>query len=287
MRARNLALVTLLACLAACESRPAPTGGSTPERIVTLAPHLAELLVAAGAGDRLVGVSAYTDFPPAVAELPVVGDAFMIDREQLALLDADLLLAWESGTPAHTVDELRALGHRVEVIRTRSLADVAAALRRLGELTGSVAAADEAAERYEAGLSALRRKWRDAAPIRVFYQVDRRPVFTVNGAHYVSELISVCGGENVFADLSDLAPMVSEEAVVNRDPEVLLAAGDAGSDALEQWRRWPGLAANRYDNHFLVPADAIGRATPRLLSAASAVCEKLQSGREQRAGSDG
>ncbi len=264
------------------------TGGrAAPQRIVTLAPHLAELVHAAGAGERLVGVSAYSDFPAAVASLPVVGDAFAIDRERLAQLAPDLLLAWDSGTPPHVVEELRARGYRIDVIRTRGLDDIGNALRRIGELTGERAAAAAAAARFAASLEALDEAWRTAAPIRVFYQVSRRPLYTISGDHYISELISLCGGENVFASLSELAPTVSEEAVLARDPEVLLTAGTDADETLSGWKRWPSLAANRYANRFVVPADLAGRATPRVADAGRAICLSLERGRERRAAHSG
>ena len=118
--------------------------------------------------------------------------------------------------------------------------------------------------------------------IRVFYQVSQRPLFTVNGDHYVSELIALCGGSNVFADLDELAPTIDVESVVERDPEVLLASTDAGESAFAEWQRWPHMAANEAGNQFLMPADAIGRATPRLLQAGEAVCEALAEARRRR-----
>jgi len=252
-------------------------------RIVALAPNLTELVYAAGAGDMLVGVSAHSDFPHAARNLPLVGDAFTVDQEQLALLQPDLLLAWKSGTPAHVIDELRDMGHRVETIRTRNLDDVAEALRRIGELTGRTEKASMAARAYVDGLGSIKQRYAGLAGIRVFYQVSDRPLYTVNGQHYVSELIQLCGGSNVFADLNELAPTVDVEAVVERDPEVMLASTDAGMNAFDEWQRWPHLAANRYENHFLMPADEIGRATPRLVRAAQAVCDALQVAREKRA----
>lgn len=270
--------------LGACSGEIAteqPQAG-VPQRIVTLAPHLAELVYAAGAGEQLVGVSAYSNYPPDVQLLPVVGDAFMLDQERLAVLQPDLLLVWESGTPAHVIDELRSRGHQVEVLTTRGLDDVASALQRIGELTGHTHAANEAADAYRQGLARLALDWANAATIRVFYQVSSRPLYTVNGSHYVSELIALCGGRNIFADLDELAPLVAEEAVLNRDPEILLAADTGDTDTFAAWSRWPSLSANRYRNHFLVPADEIGRPTPRLLEAGAAVCAELERGRQQR-----
>ena len=271
-------------CLAACSESVAPnTETATYSRVVTLAPNLTELVFAAGAGDALVGVSAYSDYPAEARQLPVIGDAFMVDQEQLAVLQPDLLLVWQSGTPAHVVDELRRVGYRVEVIQTRGIDDVGAALRRIGSLTGHEDSASAVATAFDAELTAIEQQYADEDDVRVFYQVSRRPLFTVNGEHYVSELIDACGGSNVFADLGDLAPTVDVEAVVERNPEVMLASSDAGDDAFAEWQRWPHIAANRYENLFIMPADAIGRATPRLLAAAQAVCDALQTARSRRA----
>lgn len=282
-------LAILLIVQAGCGQAGPGTPGDTDRRaaeprIVTLSPHLAELVYAAGGGAHLVGVSAYSNFPDAVRRLPQVGDAFSIDHEQLTLLAPDIVLAWESGTPRHTVDELRDLGFRIEVLRTRNLADVADALRTIGALTSSNETAAEAADQFVAELSALRQANEGAEPIRVFYQVSAQPLYTVSGAHYVSELVELCGGENIFAELNELAPAVSAEAVLVRDPELLLAGRAAETASpFAQWQRWPDMAANRYANRFYVDADALGRAGPRLAEAGAAICQSLEAGRLNRA----
>lgn len=274
-------LTLLLFGLSACNV-VADTGSEEWHRIVSLSPHLAELVFAVGAGDRLVGVSAHTDFPEAAASLPIIGDAFMLDLERMTLLNPDLLLAWKSGTPAHVVDELASQGYKVEVIRTRSLKDIPEALRRIGGLTGQSAAASVVAEEFVTGLQLLEEGARDAAPIRVFYQVSERPLYTINGEHYVSQLIEICGGTNIFADLGKLAPLIGVEAVLERDPEVMLAGDDAGPEAFREWDRLQGIAASRYGNRFWMPAAEIGRATPRLLEAGAAICRALEVGRSNR-----
>ena len=286
---RQLALAGLLFTLAGCSSDD-ERGGSTQSaqeyqaasRVVTLAPHLAEMMYAIGAGEALVGVSAWSDFPHDVQELPQVGDAFTVDQEQLRLLEPDLLLVWESGMPAHTVDELRRGGYRVEVIRTRGLDDVGAAMLRIGELTGRQQGAEEAVGLFEREIDDLRSTYAAAEPIRVFFQVSARPLYTINAEHFISEVIEVCGGQNVFADLNELAPTVTAESVIERDPEVLLAGTNAGEAAFDVWDRWPDLAANRHDNRFLLPDESIGRATPRLAAAGRATCLALDQARNQR-----
>jgi len=277
-------LIILGACEPGAATGDAKPGGSTGPalRVVTLAPHLAELMYAIGAGDLLVGVSAYTNRPESVRSLPQVGDAFMVDRERLALLQPDLLLAWSSGTPPHVVDKLRAAGFRIETIRTRSLDDVARAMETIGALTGHDVSAGDAAAQFRQEFRFLAERFSGEAPIRVFYQVSSKPIYTVNGDHYVSELIEICGGSNIFADLKDLAPVVSEEAVLARNPEVMLAAGDVRQDAFDNWQRWPSLDANRYRNHYLLPADEIGRPSPGLALAGEALCGALERARLNR-----
>ena len=279
-----LVVVTLTAIVAACSERSNtdPPSKQTAQRIVSLAPHLTELVYTIGAGEQLVGVSAWSDYPREVLELPVVGDAFTVDQERLALLAPDLLLVWESGTPAHTVDELRAVGYNVATVRTRGIADVATAMLKLGEITGHRDSAARAASDFRGEVQSLRERYQEEAAIRVFYQVSARPLYTVNSEHYVSELISICGGENIFADLNELAPTIDVEAVVDRNPEVMLASTDAGDDAFVEWQRWPAIAANQYGNQFLLPADEIGRATTRLIIAGNAMCLALQQARANR-----
>ena len=188
----------------------------------------------------------------------------------------------------HVVDELRTRGYRVEFVSTTGLYDVSAALLQIGALTGRSDIASVAASNYESSLGQLAAERRDRIPIRVFYQVDARPLYTINGDHYLSQLIDLCGGVNIFSDLSGLAPLISVESVLERDPQVILASSDAGRQAFDEWQRWSDMAAVRSDNQFLMPANEIGRATPRLLVGARAVCDALDKGRQNlsRTGND-
>jgi iron complex transport system substrate-binding protein len=280
---RAFALILLAALAFACSQEQAGSVSEAPaERVVTFAPHLAEIVFAVGAGELLVGVSAWSDFPEEVSELPLVGDAFTVDQERLSLLAPDLVLVWASGMPAHTVDELRERGFRVESIRTRNLDDIVAAMRRVGALTDRAESAAAAAREFSRTLDALRDEYRDADPIDVFFQISARPLYTVNREHFISEIIALCGGKNVFADLEGFAPSVDMEAVLDRDPEVMLAGANVGDDAFTEWARWPELAANRYDNKFLLPDETIGRPSPRLASAAKSVCSALERARSNK-----
>jgi iron complex transport system substrate-binding protein len=281
IRAVALACLCVLLCGCSDESSVLEESAAA-QRVVTFAPHLAEIMHVVGAGEQLVGVSAWSDYPREVLELPEVGDAFTVDQEQLSLLRPDLLLVWDSGMPSHTVDELRNLGYRVESITTRGLDDVVAAIRRIGELTGRRGTAEEAAADFSNAFAALREEYRDASAIDVFFQVSARPLYTVNREHFISEIITICGGRNIFDDLEGFAPSVDVEAVVSRDPEVMLAGADLGEGAFAEWARWPKLAANRYGNQFLLPDETIGRPSPRLVLAGRSVCLALDQARRNR-----
>lgn len=249
-------------------------------RFVALAPHLAELTYAAGAGDRLVATVSFSDFPAEAGRLPTIGDAFRIDLERLVATRPDVVLAWDGGTPKPLIEEISALGIRVVALRADTLADIGANLRTIGALAGTEAAARAAAERFDARLATLRRAYADRARIRVYYQVAERPLFTIGGAHSLNDAISLCGGVNVFAAIDHPAPAVDVESVLGRDPEVIVgglhplpAPGELGP--LAAWLQWDGIAAVQGGHVYPLDASLMGRATPRLLDGVAALCEVI------------
>lgn len=247
------------------------------QRIVSLAPHITELLFDAGAGDAVVGASAFSDYPEPARHLPRVGGGSGIDLEAVVALQPDLVIAWASGNPAAQVRRLRALGLTVFESEPRSLEDIPRTLQRFGRLAGTRDTADRAATAFNQRLRALRARYAGRRPLRVFYQAWDRPLMTVNGAHIISDVLALCGGVNIFAEQPGLAPPVSTEAVLARDPQVILiGAGSADAGPLTaRWSRWPQLQAVR-DGHVLsVPRDLLVRMTPRLLDGVEQVCAQL------------
>ena len=284
---RSAAVLALALLLAGCTAEApteSPVEPATAQRVVTLAPHLAELMFAAGAGSQLVGVSAYTDYPPEAALLPLVGDAFTVDLEQLKLLDPDLILAWGSGMPAHTIEGIENAGFRVITLSTRSLEEVPAAVEEIGRLTGNEASAAREAGRFRDAIANLEARYRAATPIRVFFQVSARPLYTINGEHFISQLVEVCGGQNVFADLSELAPAVDVEAVLAREPEAVIVG--SGTTDLDVWRRFETLAATRAGNLLAVDTPHLARASTRLDDAGGRLCDVLDRARRNLEGGD-
>ncbi len=266
-----LLLLALLGAAAPAQERPL--------RIVSLAPHLTELVFAAGAGETLVGTVAYSDYPAQALDIERIGDAWRVDLERLVALQPDLVLAWPSGTPEQTLQRLDASGLEVVLLPTDRLADVAAALRRIGELTGRAAEAGAAASRFEAGVDALRERHAADPVVSVFVQLDDQPLYTINGRHLISEVVELCGGRNVFGELPQLAPAVSLESVLARDPQVILTTDDTIADPRRAWSRWQGMRAVRAGTIYAVPADTVSRATPRLIEGIAAVCEALAAAR--------
>jgi len=258
-------------------------GGAAPLRIVSLAPNLTELAYAAGAGGTLVGTVEYSDFPAAARALPRVGDAWRVDPERVLALRPDLVLAWPSGTPGGTVTRLESLGLRVVSIPTYRLADVATALRTIGRIAGTSAVAEASAAAFDAGIRRLRAEHAGVPRVSVFVEIDDEPLYTVNGKHVISEVVELCGGRNVFAELPQLAPPVALEAVLARDPQVILSADDTIADPQALWRRWTGLAAVRDGAIYPMSSDTLTRATPRLADGARQVCAALDDARAKRA----
>ncbi len=249
---------------------------------MSVAPNLTEMLFAAGAADQVVGVSAYSDYPEAAKTLPQIGDAFRLDYERIVALAPTVAVMWETGTPAGVAERLEGLGIRVVSIPTRNLDDIAAGVEQLGELAGTEAVADAAAQDFRARIATLRERYRDRPRIRVFVQIDGAPLFTVGGPHLITQIVELCGGANVFAESNALALPVDLESVLVRAPEVILSVDDA--DPVPFWARFTALAAVARGNVYRAPADLLARPSPRIAEGAANVCERLDEARSKQAG---
>ncbi|MDW7748690.1 MAG: cobalamin-binding protein [Halomonas sp.] len=254
------------------------------ERIVALSPGATELLFAAGAGERLVAAVDHSDYPPEAKALPSVGSHDRLDLERLVALQPDLVIGWVTGNPVEQVERLERLGVPVFRIEPRAFEAIATALERLARLAGSEAQGRLAAERFRQGLAELAARHADAPPVTVFYQVWDSPLMTVNDEHLIGEVVTLCGGVNVFGGLPRLVPRIDEEALLAADPEVILAGGrgEQNRSWLEDWQRFPELTAVARDNLFFVPPSLLQRPTPRLLEGSRLLCERLEVARGRR-----
>lgn len=254
------------------------------QRIVSLAPHATELIFAAGGGDRIVGTVSYSDYPAAALKIPRVGDYQQIDIERIVALKPDLLVAWPYGGSERQLQQLQQLGIPVFRSEPKMLADIPDSVLRLGKLMGTEIQAEKTAAAERAQLARLEARHRNRPPVRTFYQVWGRPIYTLNGSDILSDVIRLCGGENVFAKLSATAPMVSVEAVLLANPEVMMTGDRQAqkSSGLDIWRQYPDLLAVKNGNLFSIDADLLNRAGPRLIDGAAVVCEKLELARSRR-----
>lgn len=291
MRRMALACTLVCACLGVqAEVSVVDDSGATvrlaqpAQRIVTLAPHMAETVFAAGAGEKLVGAVEYSDYPAAARKVRRVGGYSRLDLEIIAALKPDLIIAWQSGNaPAH-IEKLRALGFPVYVSQPERIEDVASEIERIGRLAGSGRVADPLAAKLRQRLADLRKNYSQRSPVRTFYQIWKQPLVTIGGQQIISSVIRLCGGENVFARLETLAPSVTVEAVIAANPEAIIASGmdEARPEWLDDWRRWTSMTAVVRDNLYFVPPELIQRHTPRLLDGAEQLCRHLETARSRR-----
>jgi iron complex transport system substrate-binding protein len=255
------------------------------QRIISLAPHTTELLFAAGAGERVVGVVDFSDFPEAARQLPRVGNSGALDLERILALRPDLIVGWRSGNPMAALERLSKFGIPVFLSEPRRIEDIPANIDRLGELSGTTEIASRESERFRDEAAALRARYSQRRSVRVFYQIWDRPLITVNGEHMISAVLNLCGGVNVFAALGPLAPEVSVEGVLGENPAAILIGDSAErQDGVKFWSRWPALHAVKHGRVYRVPPDHMQRQSPRILLGARRVCEILEEVRTQRDG---
>jgi len=253
-------------------------------RIVALAPSITEMVFAAGAGAQLAAVPRFSDFPPQAAALPQIGDASSLDAERILALKPDLVIGWKSGNRAADLARLERLGLNLFVIEPVALDDVPRALRTIGVLAGTSPAAEVTARGFETQVQAMRARYAGAARVRVFYEIWHQPLMTVNDRHMISDVMRLCGGENIFGGLPVLTPVVSLEDVMARKPQVVLGGGSSmsGDELAMLWRAQARLTGLRDLPVLRVDPDAIQRQTPRVLLGVDEVCRHLDAVRAQR-----
>lgn len=251
------------------------------KRVISLAPHATELIYHVGAGSQLVAVTSYSDYPAEAKKLPIVGDFRQIDLERVLAMKPDLVVVWHGGNPQKQLERLKKAGIPVFYSDPRHLKDIPDNMVKLGILTGHEASARKKAGQWTAGMNRLKKQYGKRQAVRVFYQVSASPIFTLNGSHIVNEAITLCGGKNVFADLSIIAPNVSVESVIAKNPEVIISSKGLGTDnGLAMWKRFKTVDAVRYGNLFGINSDWMDRAGPRMLAGTEMLCKKLDESRK-------
>jgi iron complex transport system substrate-binding protein len=257
-------------------------------RIISLSPNITELIFAAGAGKKLVGVSRHSNYPDAAKSIPDIGDAFSLDLERIVALQPDLLLAWRSGNARADIEKLERLGLTVFATEAAMLGDIPRLLRTIGRLAGTSGSAERTAKTYEEGLQQIENSYSNRPKISVFQLIWHQPLMTVNNQHLISDVIRVCGGTNVFALSSSLTPVVSGENLLVADPDAIISSvsleqdESAPAEVKAFLRQFSQLSAVRNNSIFFVHPDLIQRQTTRVLQGTRLVCEQLERVRSRR-----
>ncbi len=254
-----------------------------PLRIVSLAPGATEMLFAAGAGGHVIATVEYSDDPPAARLLPRIGDAAAIDVERLIALHADIVVVWPKGGNPAQIAQVERMGLPVYREQVDAFSEFAGSLRRLGELAGTRAVAERAARDLEARLAELTRRYGGGAPVTALLEIWDRPIYTVGGRHLMSDALRICGARNIFGDLNDAAPVVDVEAVIARNPDMIIAAAppQAASAWLDEWKLFGALQAVRTGRLIPFEDQRLSGLGPSALVATASLCQLIDAKRTQ------
>lgn len=249
-------------------------------RIISLAPHVTELLFAAGGGARIVGAVEYSDYPQAARSITRIGSNRELDIERVIALKPDLIVAWRHNNAERQLDVVRRLGVPVFQSDPQTLDAIANSVERIGALLGTESVAAPAAATLRQTLTDLRARYARRTPVRAFYQVWDKPLYTLNGKHIVSDALRLCGATNVFADLPIIAPVVSVESVLQADPEAIIATAEKSYGGVGIWSAYPMLQAVRHNRLYTLNGDLLNRAGPRMIEGTRHLCEALEQARQ-------
>lgn len=272
---RLLLAIGLLSGVALAES-------PIPQRIISLSPHITELVYAVGAGDKLVAVSDYSDYPAEAQLLPRVNSFAALNIEAILALKPDLVLAWRSGNPPADIARLKQFGIRVEYSDPVLIDDIATELAQLAQWLGQEEQGMRLAEDIQQRLTTLRSRYQQQAPVTVFYAMSTEPLSTVAGQAWPAQLLRACGASNIFDDAKSDYPQPQLEQLLVRKPEVIVQAIKQGGALPHNfWQRYPGIPAVRKQAFITLDPDWVYRATPRMIDALQQLCEQLQPHRAQ------
>ena len=207
-------------------------------RIVSLAPHLTELLFSLEVGDQIVGTSRYSDYPAAAAHIPVIGDAFSVNVETVVNLKPDIIFAWSTGGANRAIEGLRKLGYAIYLNEAKTFQGIGSSLLAMSKLVGKEERGIALESQLQNRILRLREANAGLPSQRVFFQISDQGLYTVNGHHLIGQAINICNGENVFAEQAIAVPLVSKESIVDADPDVIVIS-KPNPDSVSPWeKRW-------------------------------------------------
>lgn len=251
-------------------------------RVISIAPSVTELLFAAGGGSHVVGAVNYSDYPEAAKRIPRIGSNREIDMELLISLKPDLIVAWRHNSSERQIEMIRQLGIPVFQSDPQKLDEIPDSVLRLGQLMGTDAVARPVAAQLREQLASLRKQYANRSPVRTFYQVWDKPLYTLSGKHILTDAMHLCGGVNIFDKLSVTAPIVTLESVLQENPEVIIATAEKNYGGVDLWKPYGTLTAVRNKNLFMLDGHLLNRAGPRMIQGTASMCEVLEQARQHR-----
>lgn len=250
-----------------------------PQRIITLSPHLTEMVFSAGAGKNLVGVAEYSDYPEAANKIPRIGGYEQINYEKILSLKPDLILVWKKGNRYQDIQRLKQLGFELLEFDSQTIESIPHDIEKIGEIMGTQKESKKISQRLSAQITQLNSQYQTTTPMTVFYQVWSKPIITIGGKQFISEALQLCGAKNIFDDQKALSPSVSLEAIIARNPQLILLGGEKqiqqGWKAF--WQKYPQITAVQQNKIILLNSDLFQRPTARLINALPQLCAKIHS----------
>ena len=253
---------------------------SPAQRIISLAPHLTEVVYALGGGDQMIATVAWSDFPEEAKSLPIIGSNNKINYEALLSFNPDLVLVWRSGNGESIIQRLDSLGLNVYVNEPRTLDHIPATLHKIGQLIGREVEASTVAKQFQESLESIQQEYSHVRRVAVYYQIWQSPLITFGGDHLVSDVLRLCGAENIFAEAVPLVPRIGVEPVLASDPEVIIVGQYTDVEAaFDYWRQWSQLQDVSKKHLYKVDPYLLHRHTPRIIQGAEQLCEAIDRAR--------
>lgn len=251
--------------------------GLAPRRIVSLNPATTELFFALGAGDRLVGRTEYDRYPPAAQAIPALGGGMRPNVEAILGVRPDLVVLYASNENRVAAGRLRAAGVLTLSLRVDRIAHFRRTVRRLGEVVGDTATARVVVDSVDRTLSLVRAATADRPRPATFWKAWDSPVIAIGGGSFLTELVEIAGGRNIYGDDPRPSLDVTIEDVVRRDPDVVLA-GPESAARMRAAPAWRALRAVREGRVLVVDTMLVGRPGVRLGEAAASIARLLHPG---------
>jgi iron complex transport system substrate-binding protein len=240
-----------------------------PQRVVSLAPSITEIVFALDQGHRLQGVTTYSDFPPEAVKLPRVGSYVHLDLEKIVALKPDLCIAIKDGNPQVVAQRLESLKIPVYAVNPNNLETIMHTVLEIGTLLNAEARADQLVQNMDLRIEKVK-SLAAKATYRpgIFFQNRVSPIVSVGTHTFIHELIVIAGGTNLAAGPIPY-PRYSRENVLALSPEIIIITSMARSAVFEkvkaEWEKWPNMPAVRNQRIYLEDSNFFDRPTHRLV----------------------